>query len=260
MAGYGEKHTLTELVANVAEALNDSGHVYWTAAMLASAINRAIRDAGADWLDEKVDASQVWDSDTFTYTLPADMENLMGVYLEKDDGMLFTVPPTVYVVEGSSLRIRRRMPDLDMYDGQALHIVYEARPIRLLTCEASDGVVANNTITSVLADLEYVRPGDEGEIEGTAVLVTHVNVGTKTVTFTPTVANNNAADFWFAKWTTVPEPYIVNYAMAVAYETGSRAKTGMEVDEALKRGAYHRQIAADSLDKFKRPQRPVRRV
>jgi hypothetical protein len=266
---HGDRWTLADLTAALAANLDDAGHARWAAALKASAIREAIREARGYWWDERVSTRHAYSEDTFRYDLPAACEKVVAVWFEptSDSDPRVQVPSDWWLQEGSELVF---VKSFSQYDGQEMYIHYLAFPTTLLTLSVTNGGVASVTTRALTSAGETfitkgVRVGDAVLVNetgyagnGTYYVDTVDSETQLTLDRAPGTVGTNL-DFTVAQYTDVPYNYIMYFAMAWLYEVSARNKPGRDIDELLKLASYYRALAARDLEQKSRMARSMRR-
>lgn len=253
----GVQWTLAQLVADLRIRLDDASDVRWSSTQKALAVQSAIRRARGQWWEERIDDTNTYDADDFRYTLPAGCETIIAIYLEALDSTLprFAVSPVLYHREGNELVIEQ---EIDDYDGQIMYIHYTVYPTNLLTCSATDGVIASATAVALTSASQTfvtkgIREGDpivineSGYAGNDTYYVVSIDSETQVTLHKAPGTTGSSLDYNVALYTDMPYEYLITASMAELYEMASRNKPGVEVEENIRWANYYRQLAADEL-------------
>jgi hypothetical protein len=265
----GRLYTLAELKNDLWDSLNDPDHTRWSDSEITQAVNQSIVSAGNVVKEERTYLF-TFDSETYEYDLPPATDDVLELRVLSDEAP-YQLAPSWWEVRGGKLHFRS-LSGLSGYAGKSVEMTYEVAADRLLDLEFSatgvGGVlVLGASSTELDAQVAQLRPGDKLLVNGESMVLFDwsltavdgyaedqwvLDVGDSTVP-------DGACTVSVAKYTGVPYPYLINMGMALAYERGSRNRTGVEVEEAVQRGSYHRQLADIDLKRHRRSARPVRR-
>ena len=265
---HGDRWTLATLTTAISAALNDASNARWETTDIAAAIQEAVREARADWPDERIDSSETYSDTDYRYDLPVWAERVIEVWFEPltSGEPRFQVPAKWWRQEGTELVFKRAWKT---YNGQAMYIHCLAYPTNLLTESKTNGAIADTTtkdLTSAASTFttDGVRAGDEVIIAETGYAgngtyyVETVADTTLTLDRAPGTVGTNL-DFTVAEYTDIPYKYIRYFSMAWLYEWAARNKPGRDVEENLRWAAYYRQLADRALEEAQRQRRAVRR-
>jgi len=261
MVLIGSTYTLATIVTDLSTRLDDSSHVRWTQAEKNLAVKTAIRLARGTWHEERLDDTNTYDSETYRYTLPVNCERILSVYFapENSDEPRRLVVPSMYHREGNTLVFTLPYP---YYDGNTMYISYIVYPNNLITCSASDGVVASTGLTSATSTFitSGVCVGDEVEITGDTggpYYVSSITSETVLVLHKAPTAGSSKT-FYIARYTDLPYEYLIFGAMGELHEMAARNRPGVEVEELVKWASYYRSMAEEVLKKQARHRSSVR--
>jgi hypothetical protein len=241
--------------------VNDVAFARWSSATMDTAIRRAIDMARNRWWETRIDDTQTYSYSTFSYALPPACERIVDVYFEPTDSYSpqKICLPKFWRMDAGSLYFTESFPE---YDGNTLYIYYQVPAGQLLNVTAADGVIATNTLTSATATFitNGVKEGDSVELYKSAYAGNGtyyvVSVTSETVlVMNESPGTGSSVTYYVARYTDVPEQYILNAAKGWLYEWVANNKPGREIQDNLQRAAYYKQVAEMELNNMLRPGR-----
>lgn len=262
MALQGTTYTLADLVDDLSLRVQDTGDSRWSESLKQLAVQTAVRDAAPHWWEERVDAKHEYDYTDFRYSLPAGCDVVEEVRFEPTSSTKprQLVIPGEWHLEADELVFE---DSFTKYNGYTLYIIYLHYQYNLLDVSGDSGEVDSTGLTFTdtgetwIAD--GVKAGDAIIIDGDGTYFIEEVTDSDELTLRTEATEDTGLDYTIAYYTDMPQEYLLNQAMSELYMVALRNRPGVEITQSIKLSDYHRQLAAQALDKNRKRPRARRR-
>jgi hypothetical protein len=258
MTFRGPKTTLAKLVSLVEIELQDQSNVRWQQTEIEAMIRQAIRATRGKWFEERRDDTLTYASGTLRYALPPCCWQVYEVRFESltENKPEYVVPMRDWTMDADGYL--NFTHDFTNYNGQSIYLYYTVLPYNLLTCTNTNGVVATSdpdALTSVGATFitSGVEVGDTVEIIGQGEFYVESVDSETQLTLHKAPTAGTSLTYHVARYTDLPERYIVCKTKAYLLEMAAQAHPDVEMQAVAEWANFYHQMAAFELDNAPKP-------
>lgn len=282
----GTTYSAETYIEEVYDFLSDRDEERWDRREILNALNLAIRRVWPKWsstvvlssgdTDEDGDSVLSYDQEDFDYAVPAEMDDVIEIYLEPFDTTRPWFKATDWYIRNDVIYFDKAYR---RYDGQSMRIVGVRKPTKLILSKGKTGTLTNGDATFTDSNGTFVADGFSAGNEPSGAdwklaVVESANddaaVDVYTVAsvtdgenleldsnYTGTTSSNCVYVLYNGAQTTdVPFPFMLHMAAHFMYLLWGHKGIGKDVELAADWAQYHYEQAFVELEEEKKRHRP----